>query len=99
VLRKSAPQAAAKCVRELGAALQADLAAGQTLAQIANATPGKSSSGLVDAIVAPFKAKLDALVTANKLSAATEATILARVTAGVTAAVNGHFHFWRWHHA
>jgi hypothetical protein len=76
-----------------------DLAAGQTLAQIANATPGKSSSGLVDAIVAPFKAKLDALVTAKKLSATTEATILARVTAGVTAAVNGQFHLCWWHHA
>jgi hypothetical protein len=81
------------------AQIEADLAAGQTLAQIANATPGKSASGLVDAIVAPFKAKLDALVTAHKLSATTEASIVAHVTAGVTAAVNGQFHFWWWHHA
>jgi hypothetical protein len=81
------------------AQIKSDLAAGKTLAQIANATPGKSASGLVDAIVAPLKAQLDALVAANKLSAATAATILAHVTARVTAAVNGRWHFWWWHHA
>jgi hypothetical protein len=81
------------------AQIKADLAAGKTLAEIANATPGKSSSGLVDAIVGPFKAKLDALVAANKLSATTESTILAHVNARVTAAVSAHWHFWWWHHA
>ena len=50
-------------------------------------------------IVAPFKAKLDALVAANKLSAATESTILAHLTTRVTAAVNGQWHLWWWHHA
>jgi len=42
------------------AQIKADLAAGQTLAQIANATAGKSASGLVAAIVASLKTKLDA---------------------------------------
>ena len=68
--------------------IRADLAAGQTLAQIANAIPGKSASGLVAAIVASLKTKLDAAVTTGKLSATTESTILTRVNTGVTALVN-----------
>jgi hypothetical protein len=79
------------------AQIKADLMAGQTLAQIANATPGKSASGLVSAIVAPLKTKLDAAVTAGSLSATTESTILTNVTNAVTAAVNGQFPWW--HHA
>jgi hypothetical protein len=81
------------------AQIKADLAAGKTLAQIADATPGKSSAGLVSAIVAPLQTKLNALVSANKLSTTTESTMMANVTAKVTAAVNGQFHFWWWHHA
>jgi hypothetical protein len=81
------------------AQIKADLAAGKTLAQIADATPGKSSAGLVSAIVAPLQTKLNALVSANKLSATTESTIMANITAKVTAAVNGQFHFWWWHRA
>jgi len=80
------------------AQIKADLEAGKTLAQIADATPGKSSAGLISAIVAPLQTKLNAAVSANRLSATTESTIMANVTAKVTAAVNGQFHFWSWHH-
>jgi hypothetical protein len=79
------------------AQIKADLAAGQTLAQIANGIPGKSASGLVAAIDASIKAKLDAAVTAGKLSATTESAILARVNTKVTALVNNQWHWW-WHH-
>jgi len=78
------------------AQIRADLAAGQTLAQIANATPGKSSAGLVSAIMAPIKTKLDAAVTAQKLSATTESTILSHLNAKVTAVVNGQWPLRLW---
>jgi hypothetical protein len=79
--------------------VKADLRSGQTLAQIANATPGKSAAGLVAALVAPVKAKLDAKVAAGDLSAADETTILSHVTAKVTAFVNGDWHWWwGWKH-
>jgi hypothetical protein len=80
------------------AQIKADLAAGQTLAQIANAIPGKSASGLVAAIVASLKTKLDAVVTAGKLSATTESTILTRFNTKVTALVNNQWHWWWRHH-
>jgi hypothetical protein len=73
--------------------IRADLRTGQTLAQIANATPGKSASGLVDAITAAVKTKLDAAVAAKRLSATTESAILAHVNDRVTTVVNGR---WRW---
>jgi energy-converting hydrogenase Eha subunit B len=76
--------------------IKADLKAGQTLAQIANATPGKSAAGLVAAIMASLKTKLDAAVTAGKLSATTESAIMTRLNTKVTAVVNGQWHWW-WH--
>jgi hypothetical protein len=76
--------------------IKADLKAGQTLAQIANATPGKSAAGLVAAITASLKTKLDAAVTAGKLSATTESAIMTRLNTKVTAVVNGQWHWW-WH--
>jgi hypothetical protein len=59
-------------------------------AQIANATPGKSSAGLVDYLTALVKTKLDPFVANHKLSSAQEATILARVQTKVTTLVNRH---------
>jgi hypothetical protein len=44
------------------AALMTQLQSGKTLAQIANATSGKSASGLIDALVAAAKTKLGATV-------------------------------------
>lgn len=66
------------------------LQSGKTLAAVANATPGKSASGLVDAVVAATKTKLDALVAAGKLTAAQETSFLATFRTNVTALVNGH---------
>lgn len=59
--------------------LKADLKSGQTLAQIADATSGKSSAGLVDALNAAAKAKLDPFVAAGKLTTDQETAILAKV--------------------
>src|SRR5689334_13213230 len=54
----------------------ADLKAGQSLGQIADATAGHSSAGLVSAYVSALQTKLDAWVAAGKLTTAQEATIL-----------------------
>jgi hypothetical protein len=71
------------------AQLRADLKAGQTLAQIANATPGKSAAGLVQALTAAAKARLDAAVAAGRLTSAQEQFALAKLTPAITAFVNG----------
>ncbi len=63
--------------------LKADLKSGQTLAQIADATSGKSAAGLVDALNAAAKAKLDPFVTAGKLTSDQETAILAKVATWV----------------
>ena len=49
--------------------LETKIRAGQTLAQIANATPGKNRDGLVNALIADATAKIDAAQTAGKLTA------------------------------
>jgi len=49
--------------------LRTKLAAGQSLAQIANATPGKSRDGLVAALVADSTAKIDAAQKAGTITA------------------------------
>jgi hypothetical protein len=63
--------------------------AGQTLAQIAGATSGKSVAGLVAALVAAEKTELDAAVTAGRITQAQEDAILPTLTATFTAFVNG----------
>ena len=73
------------------------LRAGKTLATIANATPGKSATGLVGAMVAAEKTKLDAIVAKGKLTQAQEAAILAKLRDRFTALVNGQ-HWGHWHH-
>jgi hypothetical protein len=60
------------------ATLVADLKAGQSLAQIATAK-GKTADGLVTALLAPAKLRLDAAVAAGKLTADRESTILSRL--------------------
>jgi hypothetical protein len=67
----------------------ADLASGKTLAQIADSTPGKSASGLIDTLTSVAKARLDKAVAAGKLTSDQEQALLARVTTLVTAVVNG----------
>ena len=52
--------------------LRAELRAGKTLAQIADATPGRSATGLREAIVAALRTRLDGKVAAHALSASAE---------------------------
>jgi hypothetical protein len=69
--------------------LKSDLQSGKTLAQIADATTGKSATGLIQALVASEQSKLDAAVTAGKLTQAQEQTLLANLQQRVTDLVNG----------
>lgn len=61
--------AAATYLGTTEADLQTKLRAGQTLAQIANATAGKNRDGLVNALVADSTAKIDAAQTAGRITA------------------------------
>jgi hypothetical protein len=61
--------AAATYLGTTEADLQTKIRAGQTLAQIANATAGKSRDGLLNALVADATAKIDAAQTAGKITA------------------------------
>ena len=72
-------------------ALRAQLEDGKTLADVAKATKGKSVDGLVAALVADEKEKLDAAVKAGRLTQAQADTILADAKARTTALVNGTF--------
>jgi hypothetical protein len=66
--------------------LAKDLMNGQSLAQIA-AAQGKTSDGLVDAVVAAAKTQLDVAVTAGKLDGAKEQTLLTKLRTSLTALV------------
>ncbi|MDP9274525.1 MAG: hypothetical protein M3O99_02880 [Chloroflexota bacterium] len=61
--------AAATYLGTTEADLETKLRAGQTLAQIANATPGKNRDGLVNALVADATAKIDAAQKAGTITA------------------------------
>jgi hypothetical protein len=76
-------------------AIKAQLASGKTLAQIADATPGKSAAGLVDYVAAAAKTKLDTWVASGKLSQADENAWLAKLRTKLTAAINAT---WAVHH-
>lgn len=69
------------------ATIAADLRAGQSLAQIATAQ-GKTADGLVTALLAPAKLRLDAAVAAGRLTSDKETAFLARLRTVVTAIVN-----------
>ncbi len=84
-------QAAADYLGVSLATLRSDLANGQTLAQIANGTSGKSADGLIQALVTAAKAKLDAAVTAGKLTQAQEDAIATHLQQAITDLVNGTF--------
>ena len=70
------------------AQLRSALASGKSLATIAKAH-GKTSAGLVAAIVATTKSELDKAVAAKHLTAAQEKAILARTQTFITDFVNG----------
>jgi hypothetical protein len=69
------------------ATIVADLKAGQSLAQIATAQ-GKTADGLVTALLAPAKLRLDAAVAAGRLTSAQETAFLTRLQTAVTTIVN-----------
>jgi D-Tyr-tRNAtyr deacylase len=69
------------------ATIQADLKAGKSLADEATAN-GKTVDGLVTALTAQAKTNLDAAVTAGRITAAQEQTILTELTTKVTNFVN-----------
>jgi hypothetical protein len=71
------------------ASVRAQLEAGKTLAQIADATPGKSAKGLVDALVAHEKAEIEQAVTAGRLGRDQADRIEQNLADRVTALVNG----------
>ena len=69
--------------------LQTALQSGKTLAQVANATSGKSSSGLIAALVAAEQAELAAAVTAGRITQAEADQLSANLKARLTNFVNG----------
>ena len=69
------------------------LQSGQTLAQIAQATSGKSVAGLVAAMTAAQKTELDNAVKAGRLTQAQADSLSAALKDRVTAMVNGRFGF------
>jgi hypothetical protein len=64
-------------------ALVAELHRGKSLAEVADATPGKSSAGLTEAILAVGAKRLEAAVAAGRLTKADEATRLTALRAHV----------------
>jgi hypothetical protein len=69
-------------------ALTTQLQAGKTLAQVADATSGKSAAGLVGALVAAEKTELATAVTAGTITQAQSDQIASTLTARFTAHVN-----------
>jgi hypothetical protein len=70
--------------------LQSDLKSGKSLADVIASLndASKTVDGLVGALKAPIQAKLDAAVTANRITAAQEGTILSNLTTRLTNLVN-----------
>jgi hypothetical protein len=68
--------------------LVAKLRSGMTLAQIADATPGKSAAGLREAILAAVKQRLDGKVTAHALSQSAAKLRLSNLQSKITALLN-----------
>ncbi len=66
-----------------------DLSSGKTLAQVANATSGKSASGLIAAMVAAQQQQLDQAVQNGELTQAQADQFEANIKTRVTAMVNG----------
>jgi hypothetical protein len=71
--------------------LRAELTSGKTLAQVADATAGKSQGGLVVALVAAKRAKIAAAAAAGRLTPARQAKRLATLDKRVAALVQRQF--------
>jgi len=83
--------AALKYLGISAATLKSDIAAGKSLAQIADSTPGKSAAGLESALVDARKADLDKAVANKMLTAAQETKLLATLQQRIHALVNMSF--------
>ena len=81
--------AAASYLGTTAASLLTKLQAGQTLAQVATATSGKSSAGLIAALVAAEKTEIAGYVTSGKLTQAQADQITPTLTQRFTDLVNG----------
>jgi polyhydroxyalkanoate synthesis regulator phasin len=90
-------EAAAKYLGMTEAALRAQLQSGQTLAQVAK-DRNKSVDGLVTALLAEKKARIEQAVKDGQLSQAQADELVARMKEHVTAMVNGRFERRREHH-
>jgi polyhydroxyalkanoate synthesis regulator phasin len=82
-------QAAATYLGIPAPTLASDLRAGKTLADVANATGGKSASGLIQYLVSKATSALDTAVKNGRLTQAQESAITANLTARITALVDG----------
>jgi hypothetical protein len=81
--------AAAAYLGSTAAGLETQLQAGKTLAQIATATAGKSTVGLIAALVAAEKTEIAGKVTSGALTQAQADQLTASLTARFTDMVNG----------
>jgi hypothetical protein len=70
-------------------ALATQLQAGKTLAQVADATSGKSASGLIDALVAHETTELDAAVKAGQITQTQRDALVSTLKARFTGLANG----------
>jgi hypothetical protein len=70
-------------------ALSTQLQAGKTLAQVADATSGKSAAGLIDALVAHETTELDAAVKAGQITQTQRDALVSTLKARFTALANG----------
>jgi hypothetical protein len=88
--------AAAEFLGLTEAQLRERVRAGETLAEVAQAE-GKTAAGLVDALVAAARERLDDEVADGELTAAQRAQLLAGLESRLEAAVNGELPFDRGH--
>lgn len=89
--RRGGLTAAADYLGVSPATLFSDVQSGKTLAQVAEATPGKSVQGLIDAIVAAEKTQLTAAVSSGRLTQAQADQLSAQTRNRATNMVNGTF--------
>lgn len=83
-----AVSAARRYLGVTGIQLQDDRRLGQTLAEVANQTSGKSAAGLIAAMVTAGKTQLDAEVAAGTLKPASRDAVVGKLTQRVTRQVN-----------
>jgi hypothetical protein len=81
--RRAGADAAEQYLGIGAATLRSDLASGETLAQIAAVTPGKTVDGLKSAVLASAKTRLDAAVASGEISSAQESVRLTRLSARI----------------